>query len=158
MDQNSSINKKIILAIIAIGAALIAIFARGLYSNPQAQEIETPNTSQVNVISESDPPQVVSTSPGSLDYNTILPSQTVEITFNRPLENVGEFKSRLEPKVEYRVELSSDRKTAKIIPSSTFNLGETYTLIIQPDTKFDGRIELKRDYIFHFKTIGYKGA
>lgn len=108
---------------------------------------------------DTDEPHIVSTNPSPLDEAIILPNQTLEITFNRSIENIGEFKNDLGPKpVDYKVELSSDRKTAKIIPTKPFMLGRTYTLRILPDTKFDIKVELKREIIMHFKTINYQGV
>lgn len=124
----------------------------------------TPKTSAPNLPSSSpqaqqnDPPQIVSTKPDPLDENIVSASEIVEITFNRPLENAGEFKSRIEPKIEYKVELSGDRKTAKIIPAKPYALGSTYTLYIGPDSKFEGVGEWRQDKTFHFKTITYKGV
>lgn len=103
-------------------------------------------------------PRVVSTNPTNLDYAVILPTQTVEITFNLPIENEGEFKNSLEPKADYQIKLSDDRKTAKIIPLKPFTLGTDFTLFIKPDTKFDGKKTLGHDLYYHFKTIEYKGV
>lgn len=147
---------KIIILITAIGIALIAVFQHGLYDKPDPKPIEQSQakTDDSNKLE----PQIVTTNPDPLENAVILPMQTIEITFNRPLENVGEFKNRIEPKPDYRLELSSDRKSAKIIPIKPFKLGERYNLFIQPDTKFDGHIELKRDYSYHFRTVEYKGV
>lgn len=108
--------------------------------------------------SSSDKPQIISTKPNPLDENIVSANETIEITFNRPLENTGEFKLRLEPKIEYKVELSGDRKTARIIPLKPFFLGTTYTLFIGPETKFDGAGRWGEEKVYHFKTITYKGV
>ncbi len=71
---------------------------------------------------------------------------------------MGAFKSRLDPKIDYKVELSSDRKTAKIKPVKGFLLGTTYTLFIGTETKFDGVGRWGEEKIFHFKTITYRGV
>lgn len=105
-----------------------------------------------------DPPKIVSTKPDPLEEAIISATDIVEITFNRPLENVGEFKSHIEPKIDYKVELSGDRKTAKIMPAKPYQLGTTYTLFIKPDTKFDGVGDWRQDKTFHFKTITYRGV
>lgn len=109
-------------------------------------------------ISENQSPKIVSTKPDPLEEAIISANETVEITFNRPLENVGEFKVRLETKKDFKVELSPDRKTAKIIPFKPYELGTTYTLFIGPDTKFDGAGAWGQEKIFHFKTIQYRGV
>ena len=108
--------------------------------------------------SSSDKPQIVSTKPNPLDENIVSATEIVEITFIRPLENVGEFKSRIEPKIDYKVELSGDRKTAKIIPAKPYQLGTTYTLFIGTETKFDGVGRWGEEKIYHFKTITYRGV
>lgn len=148
--------QKVIAATVLVGALLIFIFQRGIYGSPQ------PTPSPVKEVVEVSPnadPEIVSTSPSPLNDTIILPPTTVEIHFNRPLENAGEFKHKLEPKVNYQVKLSDDRKTAKIIPNPTFALGTTYTLFIYAnETKFDGGKRLNQDYTYHFKTIEYKGV
>lgn len=101
--------------------------------------------------------QIVSTTPNPLHEAIIPANQTIEITFNKPLQNIGEFKVRIEPKIEYKVELSGDRKTAKVIPAQPFELGASYTLYIGPDTKFDGVGAWGQDKTFHFRTIKYRG-
>lgn len=150
----------ILIAIATISLILIALFKGGFYKTTPA--INNTSTPQVNTqtgeIDLGDGMKIISTNPKALDNSVILPTQTIEITFNLPLENVGEFKNRIEPKADYKVELSSDRKTAKIIPQTPFNLGTSYTLFILPDTKFDGKKRLQRDFIFHFSTINYNGA
>lgn len=103
-------------------------------------------------------PKIVSTKPEPLD-NSVIPAQgAVEVTFNRPLENIGEFKVKIEPEIKFKTELSGDRKTAKIIPEEPYQLGTTYTLFIGPETKFDGVGRWGEEKIFHFKTIPYKGV
>lgn len=143
------LKKKIMIAIALIGAILILIFQRGLYSKPA--EINTPASEESGEV------RVVSTIPSPLDNTTILPAQAVEITFNYPLQNIGEFKNKIEPKVDYKVELSDDRKTVRIIPAKIWRLGTTYTLFIMPDTKFDKKGNLNLDIIYHFRTVEYKG-
>lgn len=107
---------------------------------------------------QNEPPKVISTKPSPLDNTTIPTSQIIEITFNRSLQNAPEFKVRIEPKIDFRVELSQDRKTAKIITSKPFDLGTTFTLSIGPDTKFDGVGEWGQNKSFQFRTVSYKGV
>lgn len=108
--------------------------------------------------SSSDKPQIVSTKPDPLEETVISATEIVEINFNRPLENVGEFKVRIEPKIDFNIELSSDRKTAKIIPAKPYQLGTTYTLFIGTETKFDGIGRWGEEKVFHFRTIRYTGV
>lgn len=109
-------------------------------------------------ISSSDKPTIISTKPNPLDESIITATEIVEITFNRSLENVGEFKLRIEPQIDYKVELSGDRKTARIIPEKPYQLGTTYTLFIGTETKFDGVGRWGEEKVFHFRTIPYRGV
>ena len=109
-------------------------------------------------VAQNESPRIVSTTPDPLDNAIIPASQIIEITFNRSLENVGEFKVKIEPKIDFKLELSQDRKTAKIIPAKPFDLGATYNLSIGPDTKFDGVGAWGQDKNFQFRTIKYTGV
>ncbi|KKQ81574.1 MAG: hypothetical protein UT04_C0069G0001, partial [Candidatus Daviesbacteria bacterium GW2011_GWF2_38_7] len=117
-----------------------------------------PTSKPSQTISPSDKPQIISTKPDPLDETIISAAEIIEITFNRPLENVGELKVKIEPNIEYKVELSGDRKTAKIIPVKPYNLGASYTLSIGPDSKFDGVGSWGKDKTYHFRTIKYTGV
>lgn len=147
--------KQIIIAIVAIvGALLILIFGHGLYSSPPSSQNNTVEKTTEN----SKEIKVISTNPDNLDGSTILPNQTISITFNQPIENRGEFKNKIDPKADYEIKLSDDRKTAQIILIKPFNLGTGYTLFIKSDTKFDGKRTLDKELIYHFNTIAYKGV
>lgn len=139
---------RIIAFIIAIGLILIAIFRWGVYDNSVSKNPNVENSSEV---------RIVSTNPSGLDGATIFPSQGVEISFNYPIENVGEFKHTLEPKAEYKAELTDDKKTIKITPKEAFELGQGYILTISNDTKFDGGKRLSNPQHFRFQTIKYEG-
>ncbi|MBI4037107.1 hypothetical protein HY385_01645 [Candidatus Daviesbacteria bacterium] len=154
----ANLKQKIIIAVAILGAALILIFQRGLYDKPNTQSAPANPTQVKSVSTQTGDPQIVATNPTPLENSIIFPTQTVEITFNQPLENRGEFKNRLDPKADYEIKLSEDRKTAKIIPTTPFKLGTTFTLFILPDTKFDGHKLLNREIIIHFRTIEYKGV
>lgn len=145
--------KQIIFIIIIIGIIVIAYF---VWQSKHTSKIEQPKNQPAVVQDYS--PQIVSTKPDPLDNNIISASEPIEITFNKPLQNVPEFKIRFEPKPDYRVELSFDRKTARIIFNKPLDLGTVFTLYIQPDTKFDGVGEWKQDKTFHFRTIKYTGV
>lgn len=147
-----STKAKIIAIVLAIGAILIAIFRFGLGG---------PSVPRPSDISQSESVMIVSTSPADLkDKKTvvILPTQSVEVTFNHPLENLPETRITIEPKADYKVELSGDRKTVKIIPVTPFALGQGYTMFIKSETKFDGKKTLGHDEDFHFSTISYNGV
>lgn len=143
----------IILVIIAIAGLILTRNTEPAKSNNNS----TSNAQKSNA-SEKDKPQIVSTKPEPLEEAIISATEVIEITFNRPLENVGEFKVRLEPEdVKYKLELSGDRKTGKIIPEKPYELGASFTLFIGPETKFDGVGRWGEEKIFHFKTIRYRG-
>lgn len=114
----------------------------------------TPANSQ----SQNEGPRLISTKPDPLENAVIPASGQIEITFNKPLQNIGEFKSRIEPKIDYKVQLSDDRKTAKVVWAKPLDLGTTYTFFIEPDTKFDGVGNWGQEKIFHFQTIKYTGV
>jgi len=145
---------KIIIGIILISAGIFVYLA---FFKSDAKTTETKNSTP-KVVSATDEPQVVATKPDPLEDTIIGANDTIEITFNRPLENVGEFKLRMEDKKDVKVELSGDRKTAKIIPLTPYELGTTYTMFIGPDSKFDGVGNWGKEKIFHFKTIRYTGV
>lgn len=151
------LNKKPLLVIVIFLTTVIAFFIwnqKGKTSEKQANQ--TPQASFLP--SAKDPPQIVATKPDPLNDNIVSGSDIIEITFNRTLENVGEFKVRIEPKIEYKVELSGDRKTARVIPTKPYPLGTSFTLSIGPDTKFDGVGNWGQSKDFHFRTIKYTGV
>lgn len=148
---------KLMWIILALGVLLIALFSSGLYSTMLGSS--TQNTSPpVTTSTPSDEPSIVKTIPDNLDQSTILPNQTLEITFSHTLVNLPETRWEIQPSVDIRSELSDDRKTLRLIPNTPFNLGQGYTLFIRPDTKIEGKRLLEKEYIYHFKTIEFKGA
>lgn len=153
--------KKIIVIIIIIITIVIAFIWKSRAVTSPSSSSPSPSSTPIEsgpTVSSQDKPQIVSTKPNPLEDTIISATEIVEITFNRPLENVGEFKVRIEPKLDFKVELSSDRKTAKIIPAEPYLLGTTYTLFIGPDSKFDGVGRWGEEKIYHFKTITYRGV
>lgn len=141
---------KIIIIIIVITIILTAAFLWKSRTFTPPPPSSTP--------SQTDKPRIVSTKPDPLEENIISATEVVEITFNKTIENVGEFKVKIEPEIEYKVELSGDRKTAKIIPLKPYQLGTTYTLFIGTETKFDGVGRWGEEKVFHFRTIKYTGV
>ncbi len=137
----------LILVILVLGGVIL------VKSQPKKGSISTPSS-----MSQTQSPKISSTTPDNLDGATVLANQSITIVFNQPLENKDEFKIRLDPQIGYRLDLSGDRKTVKIIPDKPLNLGTTYTLFISVDSKFTGGGRLDGDKIFHFKTIEYKGV
>lgn len=142
---------RILIGLILISGALFLY----LFTKPTSVKTEEPKSSAQP--SQAEKPTIVSTKPNPLD-NIIIPAdQIIEISFNRPLQNAPEFRIKFEPKIEFKVELSSDRKTAKIIPIKPYELGASYTLSIGPETKFDGVGNWGEDKNFRFRTVKYRG-
>lgn len=155
--SNLTLKWKIIIVIL-LGGVLVFFLLRAYSNKPEASAVPVKSVSPFSTPSQNDSPAIVSTKPDPLEDTIISAADIVEITFNRPLENVGEFKSRIEPKVDYKAELSQDRKTAKIIPAQPYQLGTTYTLFIGTETKFDGVGRWGQEKIYHFRTIKYTGV
>lgn len=146
--------KKKILLSLALLVILPAAFL--LYQNIYKEGRSTNPKPSAN--QQTDGPEIVSTKPDPLEEAVISAIEQIEITFSYPLENEGQFKIRIEPKIDYKIVLSQDRKTAKIIPQKPYELGAGYTLFILPDSKFDGIGDWKQEKIFHFQTIRYRGV
>ena len=142
---------RIILGILILGLLAFLIYS---YFN----QTNTPESEDNIIIQTVSSPMIVYTKPDPLENAYVSANEIIEISFNRPLENKGEFKVRIDPKIEFTLELSPDRKTAKIMPAKPYDLGTTYTLFIGPDTKFDGVGRWGEEKIFHFKTIKYTGV
>lgn len=146
--------KLVLLSLLILSLGAVFLFkAKGAANRAATTPVPSPSQQK-----QSDKAQIISTKPDPLENTFILASQVIEITFNKPLQNSGEFKIRVEPKIEYRIELSQDRKTAKIIPVKPYELGISYTLTIGSDTKFDGIGDWGENQDFHFRTITYKGV
>lgn len=150
------LKQKILILVVILGIILIFVFLRGIYNKSKPPDLS--DKKPVQSALQTDKPQIVATRPDPLEENIVSATDAIEITFNRPLENVGEFKVRLEPNIDYKIELSNDRKTAMIKPTKGFLLGTTYTLFIGPETKFDGVGRWGQEKIYHFKTITYRGV
>ncbi len=121
------IKAKIIWIVIAIGVALVAIFSSGLYTRmlPTASRPAEENNASTGDV------RVVSTNPANLHDSTILPNQTIELTFSEQLVNVPETRWSISPGADIKAELSEDKKTLRLIPNTPFELGNVYTLLIK---------------------------
>lgn len=144
---------KLILFVLITGGLLFFLVKPKIYVKQPTQSSPQPSKTTNN-----NSPMIISTKPDPLEDTIISADQIIEVTFNRPLENKGEFKLRIEPKIEFKIELSQDRKTAKIMPQKPYELGTTYTIFIGPDSKFDGVGAWGQEKIYHFKTIRYTGV
>lgn len=148
-------NKKLLFLVIGVLILISLFFAL----RQKETKVATPDQPEVSATpSENESPQIVSTKPDPLENNVVSATDAVEITFNKPLQNSGEFKLKIEPKIEFKIDLSSDRKTAKITFTKPLELGTTYTIFIGPDTKFDGSGSWGMEKVYHFKTITYRGV
>lgn len=156
MIKTKIITVIVILTLIVIG---IFAFARKGPSSKKVAEIPSQQKSDKTALDQqNETPRIVSTKPDPLDSGIISAGEVIEITFNRPLQNVGEFKVKIEPKIDFKIELTQDKKTAKIVTAKPYELGTEYTLSIKPDTKFDGMSNWGQDKTFHFRTIKYNGV
>lgn len=142
--------QKIILAIVAIGLALMAIFKFGFYDrsvSDQSQSVqEDPNK-----------PQIVMTDPNPLEGGVLLSTQPIKITFNVELENGPETKLVFDPPIEHKAEISGDRKTLILTPLEPYPPGQSYTLTIKSDAKLANKTTLGFDKEFHFRTLAHSG-
>lgn len=148
----------VILGILGV-VTLLVILPKKLLTRPisQPSSIQSQSSPSQNPTPTNESPKIVSTKPDPLEEAIISANEVIEINFNRSLENEGEFKIRIEPKVEYKITLSGDRKTAKIIPEEPYELGVGYTMFITGDTKFEGLGPWGEEKTFHFQTIKYRG-
>ncbi len=145
-----------------IGVFIFLMIFAFFYQKVKVSQISVAPSSQA----ENEKPIIVSTVPSGLSNNLpISPTQEIEITFNIPLENTGEFKYKITPPVELNLSLSPDRKTIKLSPKDTFKLGTNYELEIQPGSKFNSDPSqkssqkiLEETIFIRFKTIEYRGV
>lgn len=105
---------------------------------------------------------IVSTKPDPLDEATILPKDGIEITFNYPIYR-SELKHRFDPEMKHEVVVVNgiDKElgtTFRITFNDSLELGRGYTLIILPETHDQKNHNLDHEYIYHFKTISYRGV
>lgn len=153
--KDFNMKRKFLIIFIALIITILFLLIKNQLSSKTASNI--PQSSSQTKQTINDKPKIISTKPEPLEEAIISASEVVEITFNRPLENVGEFKVRIDPKIDFKIELSGDRKTAKIIPSQPYGLGQSYTIFIGTETKFDGVGRWGEEKIIHFRTIRYRG-
>ncbi|MBI2018233.1 hypothetical protein HYS96_00865 [Candidatus Daviesbacteria bacterium] len=140
------------IILLLISQKVLLVRPISLPSGTQPSSTPSQNSTQPN-----ESPKILSTKPDPLDQAVISSDQQIEIVFNRGLENEGEFKIRIEPKVKYKITLSGDHKTAKITPEESYELGVGYTMFITGDTKFEGVGPWGEEKTFHFQTIKYRG-
>lgn len=103
--------------------------------------------------------KIVSTKPDLLDEATILPTQTIEITFNNSFD-IDKLKVRLDPELDYEITTPNKKPVSQTILISfkkPLQLGSGYTLFIFPDPTSKEKLKMDKEYSFHFRTIGYQG-
>lgn len=137
-------NKKILIITLLIAAVFI------FWHQKQPNQVKT---------IQSDNLQIISTKPDPLDNATILANQTIEFNFNK-LFDTGLLKFRLDPP-EIDLEINTpDKKSINqtIIVSfkKPLKLGSGYTLFVFSDPANPVKI-IDKEYIYHFRTIGYRG-
>lgn len=152
----NKVNNKLILILISVLVFIVVATAAFIFLKPKA-EIAPPAPAQPQIISETDSPQIVSIKPANLEESIFSSNESIEITFNRSLENVGEFKVRIDPTVEFKKTVSSDRKTGIITFEKPLEPGKSFTIFIGSDTKFDGVGAWGQSRELHFRTVTYKG-
>ena len=147
------INKKFLFAIIIFISILLVIF---IQKNKPAVNKNPTSQTQPEVF------RLVSTNPDPLDKTTILPNQPIEFIFSKPIFR-SEFKHSFDPDIEHEVEVIDGRDNAfgnkmRIVFKKPLELGSGYTLFIHSNTTTESKETLGRDYIYHIKTIVYKGV
>ena len=148
--MNILVKYKFVFIIIAIAITTLS------YKTLVPTKTTLPTTSQEEQL------KIISTDPDPLEGSTILPTQYIEITFNKPLF-VSQFKHRLDPEVDHEVKVINGRdhafgQTFRIIFKKPLELGSGYTLFILSDTKTEENLGLDKDFDYHFSTINYKGV
>lgn len=150
-----NLKQKIIGLVIFLGVVLIALFNGSL-----SRKVLPFNNFGVNQNIQSlsdEKPRLLSTKPEN--HGVISPTESIELTFNKPIENAGELKFKIDPTADVKVVLSDDRKTAKFVPNTPYLLGQSYRILIFNDfTKFDNKERLDSGIEFDFNTIPYNGV
>lgn len=154
---NLSFKQKLIIGLVVIGLIVVVVFQKGP-GNQKSEVGDQKSELKQQTPTQSDEPRLLSTNPSPLNNATILPTQPIEFTFNQPLENRGELKFEIKPEAQVDVHLSNDKKTAKITPTKPYLLGQTYSINIKTETKFDNKKKLPDGLNFTFKTINYRGV
>ncbi len=150
--QKFFMNKKTFLIIATLIFVILIFF---LVKNKQ-NFVNKPATVLTNQL------QIISTNPNPLDEATILPTDSIEITLNKPVV-VSELKHRFDPDIEHEIKVikginNSYGQTFRIIFKKPLPLGGGFTLFILKETHTEEKQLIDKEYIFHFKTIKYNGV
>jgi len=143
--------KKQIFVAIVIFIVLIALVYKFNIFNNVGNETQSHEKEEERLI-------IVSTNPDPLEGAVILPSQKLEVKFNK-IVAASEFKHRFDPEVEHEVEAINESSGTTIVIKfqKPLELGSGYTLFILSDTD-SGGLKLGQEYSYHFTTIRYKGV
>lgn len=119
-------------------------------------------TVKVEPVKQEEKLTIVLTKPNPLDEATILPKDGIEVTFSYPIYR-SELKHRFDPEMKHEVVVVNgiDKElgtTFRITFNDSLELGRGYTLIILPETHDQKNHNLDHEYIYHFKTISYRGV
>lgn len=148
---------KIILALIVL--IVVGVIVVTQINKPK----ETPKDDQANSKPQDEQLRIIKTNPDPLNEATILPTQSIEIIFNRVIPK-SEFKHQFDPEIkDYQIEAiggadATKGSTIKINFKNPLQLGGGYTLKIFNSTRTDDNKNLDKEYEYHFKTIQYKGV
>ena len=147
--------KQIFFGVLILGTIFIIILKENFFDKQKQVQVQEKPVEQI----ESDDLKIISTSPDPLEGATILPTQNIEFKFNK---QISEFKHRFDPEVDHEIEAAYDSTdkttTIKIIFKKPLILGSGYTLFVLSNTNSVDKIELGRQYDYHFSTIKYKGV
>lgn len=156
--MNKLSSKQIIAGLVGLlGILLILIFGKGFYSAPQPTPTSELKT-EVGIVKDLGKIKILSTNPSNLNGKTLLPTDSIEITFDTPTEAFDpSYHVVVEPKADLNVKISSDLKTITIKPAKSWAVGTTYHLLIKDNLKFVGELVLGENVKFDFNTLAIKG-
>ena len=151
------ITKKLIIIAIIIIVTVIFLNKERFLKSSASIKASPPSIESINQL------QIISTNPNPLDGATVLPTQSIEITFNKPIVR-SEFKYKLDPETAHQltvVEGSDPNKdigqTFKITFRKPLELGKGYTLFVLPGTHTENGLKFDKHQNFTFHTINYRG-
>lgn len=150
-----SVNKILVGFVAVVGLVLILVFKNGLGGAGEVKKIQSGNKPVISA----EKVEVVAVSPANLDGSTIPANQVIEVSFNKAVDESQEkLRLTVDPQADVNIELSADKKTVKVTPKKSYELGQGYTLSIKGGSKFEGGKELDQDVTYGFKTIPYNGV
>jgi hypothetical protein len=149
---------KISALVIFVLIISIAFIVLGNKSQSESKKETSSNTQP-----QEDRLMITKTDPDPLENATILPIQSIIITFNKIIPK-SEFKYQFDPEIkDHEIEAigGKDPKEGSVIKinfKEPLKLGTGYTLKIDPNTRTNDNKKLDQEFNYHFKTIQYKGV